>query len=292
MPGRKPCVRCARQIDAYARICPFCNWDQSEPAPSPEGVPPAVPYSPPRHHWRKGALVATGFVALVIIAFVVGSLGRGLDEKEAKAAQERTTSAAPSAVNTNPTPPKNVTLVPVTGSDTAAPLDEPITSVPASTPAQQPNDTTALPSQQYAAAAAQAKAEEQKEAQQANAITDPRALKGQPYQQTPPKPVPEASSASEPSAGQPLAQPQSARTAAVPIYKPLPHLFFDEDVAAHLTVTVTPEGHVSDVQVDEPMPDIEAVVAAVYRWQFRPATVDGNPVEARVAVDILFHGNG
>src|SRR5579864_4373334 len=84
MAGRKPCVRCSRQIDAYARICPFCNWEQSEPAPSPEEIPPAVPYSPPRHQWKKGALAATGFVALVIIAFVIGSLGRGLDEKEAK----------------------------------------------------------------------------------------------------------------------------------------------------------------------------------------------------------------
>ncbi len=290
MPERKPCVRCARKIDAYARICPFCNWDQSEPPPSPEEVPPATHYVPPRHRPRNTILAATGFVALVVIAFVVGSLSRGLDEKEARAAQERTMSAAAADANPNPTPPKNVTLVPFAGSDTAGALEEPITSAPAATPAQQPNDTTALPSQQYAEAAAQAKAEALKEAQQANNTTDPRALTGQPYRNTPPKPVPEASSESAPPAGQGPAE--QVRTVAVPIYKPLPHLMFDQDTTAHLTVTVGPDGHVDDVEVDEPIPNIDAVVAAVHGWQFRPATADGMPVQARVAVDILFHGNG
>ena len=253
-------------------------------------MPAVEPYVPHENRWRNKILAAAGFVSLVIIAFVVGSLAHGLDEKEAKAAQTRTTTAAAETDTANPTPPKNVTLVPVTGSEAAAPvIEEPITSAPATTTAQQPNDTTALPSQQYAAAAARAKAERQKEQQQATQITDPRALTGMPYQETRRASSP-AGTAAEPPANE---EPQQAPvgTSAFPEYKPLPSMTFDHQMTARLTVTVAPDGHVTDIEVNQPVPQMDRVIGAVQNWRFKPATVNGTPVQARVAVDILFNGN-
>lgn len=287
MSERKPCIRCARQIDAFARVCPYCNWDQTETAPSAEETPPVEIYAPPDNHLRNTILAGVGFVALVIIAFVVGSLVHGFDETEAKAAQSRnTTASAPG--NVNPTPPKNVTLVPVTGSDATAPvMEEPITSTPPTSTGQQPSDTTALPSQQYAAAAARAKAEQLKEQQQANQITDPRALTGAPYQQGY---QPSREPAEEPPRPDEMQAP--VRTSAFPEYKPLPRLSFDHEMTARLTVSVGPDGHVTDIEVNEPVPQMQQVIGAVQNWRFKPATLNGTPVPARVAVDILFHGNG
>src|SRR5581483_2458709 len=184
-------------------------------------------------------------------------------------------------VEVNPSPPKNITLVPVTGSEATAPVIEaPITSVPASSTAQEANDTTALPSEQYAAAAARVRAQRQAQQQQPK-VTDPRALTGAPYQEAP-----------APSAPAPPPSAQPVRTTAFPEYKPLPRMTFDRQMTARLTVTVDPDGRVTDIEVNQPVPQMPKIIAAVQNWRFRPATENGMPVTARVAVDIIFHGNG
>ena len=48
MSDRKPCVRCGRTIDGFARICPYCNWDQNAPVPANEPQQTvATDYRPP-----------------------------------------------------------------------------------------------------------------------------------------------------------------------------------------------------------------------------------------------------
>jgi len=280
MSDRKACVRCSRQIDACARICPFCNWEQSElpPPPKPRPAVKAVAHEPPWHRpWENRALTAAALGALLVIAFVVGSLMHGF----APAMKTPRSPAAPTPVEVNPSPPKNITLVPVTGSEATAPVIEaPITSVPASSTAQEANDTTALPSEQYAAAAARVRAQRQAQQQQPK-VTDPRALTGAPYQEAP-----------APSAPAPPPSAQPVRTTAFPEYKPLPRMTFDRQMTARLTVTVDPDGRVTDIEVNQPVPQMPKIIAAVQNWRFRPATENGMPVTARVAVDIIFHGNG
>src|ERR671926_117041 len=91
MTDRKSCIRCQRAIDEYARICPFCNWDQTMPPPTAEeAAAAAVPYVPPRENpWRGRILGGIAFVALIIIAFVVGTLIHGFEPSEVKASQQK-----------------------------------------------------------------------------------------------------------------------------------------------------------------------------------------------------------
>ena len=113
MSNRKPCIRCQRSIDEHARICPFCNWDQSEPVPPPDETPAPPLYVPPSQGpWHGRLLAVAAFVALIIIAFVVGMFIHGFEPSEVKAAQMKNNAPA----STTPPHRSNVTLVPVTGS--------------------------------------------------------------------------------------------------------------------------------------------------------------------------------
>src|SRR5512132_3216951 len=94
MADRKQCAKCGRAIDEYARICPYCNWDQTEPVPAAVPVQEsAVPaYVPPAdNRLRNRLLGAIGGVVLLIAAFAIGSLVHGKNppptpaEKEAAA---------------------------------------------------------------------------------------------------------------------------------------------------------------------------------------------------------------
>src|ERR1039457_2348678 len=76
MAQEKPCIRCGRPIDSYARSCVYCSWDQATPRPVEIAADPAAPvYVPPPDNRLRNRLLGTAaFVALVIIAFVIGSL--------------------------------------------------------------------------------------------------------------------------------------------------------------------------------------------------------------------------
>src|SRR5207245_5671030 len=94
------------------------------------------------------------YVEFSSIAYFVDMFIHGCDASEVKAAQMKNNAPA----STTPPHRSNVTLVPVTGPE-AAPIEQPITTAPPQAPGQQPNDATALPADQYAAAAARAKAQ-------------------------------------------------------------------------------------------------------------------------------------
>src|SRR4051794_28412543 len=183
MAERKPCLRCERPIDANARSCVYCNWDQGEKvrpvaAATATAAPAYVP--PPDTRLRNRILGAIAFVALVIIAFVVGSLVHGSDPNEAKASQTPL-HPAPTA-QAEGVPRADVTLVPVAG-DGSMQTESPVTSAPA----QQPRagnvdvtgprtDATAIPPDAYSAAAHRPRAEQQVRTN--NGIIDPRTIPG------------------------------------------------------------------------------------------------------------------
>ena len=297
MTDRKPCIRCERAIDAQAKSCPFCNWDQSQPAPPPEAnISTAPPYVPPDERpWRGKILAGVAFAALLIIAFVVGTFIHGFEPSEVKAAQKNT--PAPQAPQTfTPSPRSNVTLVPVSGSDMPQTIEQPITSAPPQAPGQQASDATAMPADQYAAAAARAKAEREA-AKKSNQIVDPRSLTGAAYQESE-KPkqaektdTSEAGSTRDTSNQEPAIRRSASRTEAFLESKPLPHISVDHDITARLNLTVSPEGRVTEIDVSEPVPEMPKLIQAVRSWRFRPATENGTPVTAKVAVDITFRAN-
>jgi TonB family protein len=295
MTERKSCIRCGRSIDEFARTCPFCNWDQTQIPPPAEETTAAPLYVPPdQKPWRNKIIGVGAFIALIIVAFVVGTFIHGFEPSEVKAAQSKNETAATTAPST-PSPRSNVTLVPVNGSG----LEEPITTAPATAPGQQPNDATALPADQYAAAAARAKAQHEAEEKTKSAMIDPRTLTANAYQpsrrdEAPASPRPRVAASDTGSSDNAAFQPESAvprRTSAYLQYKPLPHIPVDHDTTARLSLTIDPDGRVTDVDVNEPVPDMPKLLAAVQNWRFKPATENGVPVTSRVSVDITFRAN-
>jgi len=293
MTDRKSCIRCERSIDEFARACPFCNWDQTQLPPPPEETTAAPLYVPPdQKPWRNKIIGVGAFIALIIVAFVVGTFIHGFEPSEVKAAQTKNETPAPATRS----PRSNVTLVPVNGSG----LEEPITTAPATAPGQQPNDATALPADQYAAAAARAKAQQDAEEKTKSAMIDPRTLTANAYQPSPrasapPSPRRSVASSDTQSSRNAYEQPESAptpmRTSAYLQYKPLPHIPVDHDTTARLSLTIDPDGRVTDVDVNEPVPDMPKLLAAVQNWRFKPATENGVPVTSHVSVDITFRAN-
>lgn len=278
MSDKKACVRCERQIDGYARICPFCNWDQSETVPPRQETSAQPAYVPPvENRWRPKVLGAAAFAALLVVAFVVGMVVHGWEPAEVKAALAKSAPAAsvPQAHRSQ------VTLVPVTGSDMPQSIEYPITSAPPQAPGQQPNDATALPAEEYAAAAARVKA--QREAEKVKQkMVDPRSLTGAAFEPSE-KPVRPPEPEQKPAVAD--------RTEPVPEYQPVPEIHVDHDITARLNLTVGPDGKVTDIAVNQTIPEMQKLISTVQNWRFKPATENGNPVASRFSVEITFHGN-
>lgn len=280
MTERKQCVRCERPIDRYARLCVYCNWDQSETVsatPEPATTTPA--YVPPADHRARNRILAVVALAgLVIIAFVVGTLIHGFEPNEVKAAsnKEAGAAAATTTARTASVPHSDVTLVPVTESAAGPSVEPPITSAPPQAPGQEANDATALPSDQYAAVAAKAKA------QKANApAVDPRSVRGRAYENE-----------STPKLVRRDVETHAVRTEAFLEYRPLPNIHVERDTSARLALTVGADGAVKDVNIIDPIPGATPqLIAAVQNWRFRPATINGSPVSAKVTVTITLRGN-
>ncbi|HEX9162408.1 MAG TPA: energy transducer TonB [Thermoanaerobaculia bacterium] len=312
MVERKHCAHCGRPIDAYARICPYCNWDQNEtvPAARPEQSAEAT-YTPPTEH-KLGRWVLIGVVGVFVLigAFVLGSrLQRGKPVKGLDQAGKSPAAAATAPVR--PAPQANVTLVPDNGSDTP-PVEQPITSAPVANatqgvpPEYQRSDATAVSSVEYAQLAARAAAEKK----QKQAIVDPRTLTGPAYDQgtkRSPEPSPQMSSSSaEPpvTAGQsqstepaPPAAPtrEPARvivsTRPVPEYQPVPDIQVRETTVARLQLVVGADGRVKEVYVIQGIPGQTAkIIDTVQTWRFKPATENGSPVPSPFTVDLSFRG--
>lgn len=291
--GQKPCIRCSRAIDAWARICLYCNQDQTAPVAAAAPIPAAVAnYRPPEEHGIKQKLAMVGAGILVLfVAFGVGTLINSDDAVE----------TAPPLIAEKPVDDDIVRsgkradtqLVPDN-----EPIAPPITSAPAAAPdANTPNeyqrhDATAVSSVEYQQLAARAAAEKKNPA----TAVDPLSLTGRAYAQ-PPRPrrrtivVPPADpSGAQPAAGQ--SAPSVARTRPVPVYQPVPNIRIRESRTVRLDLMVGADGNVKDVAMRDVIPgQTAAIIAAVQRWRFKPATDNGVPVSAPVTVDLSFRGN-
>jgi hypothetical protein len=313
MAEKKRCIRCNRAIDPYARICPFCNWDQSDlAAPRVEQTPEQTYVPPSENLWRKYVFMVVGGVILLVAAFALGSKIQGKKPVRGLEQQGETrTTTAPSRTAQR----SDVTLVQENASDTVA-VDQPITSAPATTQAQgvppeyQRSDATAVSSVEYAQLAARADAEKKaKEKAQAQAVVDPRSLRGPAYAQgdTPVRSQPQMSSSAEPAAaGSPSEPPSSASTSPernseparvvvstkpVPEYQPIPDIQISETSTVRLELTVGADGRVHEVNVLQGIPgQTPKIISTVQTWRFRPATENGNPVSAPFTVDLSFRG--
>jgi TonB family protein len=305
MSDRRPCIRCGRTIDAYAKSCVFCNWDQTQSPSSATAEPAAAtvvaaPLVAPEQVWKKRLMLAGALAALAIIAFAIGAFVHREEKRPMPEAAKEGVTTSTQAADTH-SPRADVTLVPV--SETAA-FDPPVTSAPAPTTTDgtntalaQRNDATALPASEYAAVAERAKAE-----RAANrALVDPRSISGTAYSNgAPARPRPVAPrTAAAPATNAPMASssappPAAAarRTAPVPEYQPLPSIYVDRTMTARLRLTVGADGRVKDINIDDAIPgQTPKLISAVQSWRFRPATQNGVPVEAPFSVDISFHGN-
>ena len=309
MAERIQCIKCGRAIDAYARICPYCNWDQTEPVPAAVPVQEsAVPaYVPPAdHRIRNRLLGAVGGVLLLIVAFGIGSLVHGKNPPPAAAGKEAVVTAT--TATSRPSPRANVTLVPVT--DSNPDVEAPITSAPLPNPEQgvpteyQRTDATAVASNEYAQMAQRANAEKKKKTE---TLVDPRSITtpAVPPDNTPP---PQTSASSAPTGEQPQPQAQQppqqtdqvnfpsppariiVSTRPVPVFQPLPDVNVSQPTTAKLQLTVGKDGFVKEVTVLRGIPgETGKLIGALQRWRFKPATENGSPVEAPFTVDVSFN---
>ena len=289
MAEQKFCVRCERPIDSYARSCVYCSWDQATPRQVETAAAPAAPayVPPPDTRLRNRLLGALAFVALVIIAFILGSLIHNSDPNEAKATQTTTTHTAPAAT-TDPTHRATVTLVPVDGGASTQ-YESPVTSAPAQPPSAgnvevngDRTDATALPSEAYSAAAQRVRVE--RDVRTNKGMVDPRTIAGS-VEQSPIRSTHRA-------AAQQRTVPAMivSRTEPIPLYQPVPPMRVDRAASARLILTLTNEGRVQDINIAQSIPgEMPRLVAAVQNWRFKPATENGHPVTSTFAVDITVH---
>ena len=279
MSEKKQCVNCQRNIDMGARTCLYCNWWQADkPAAKPQpAAVEAVPPPQPQPRWNGKLLGIVAFAALLVIAFVIGSLVHGFEPSEVKAAQK----PAPAAVATEaPAPPTaNIPLVPDNSPAPAGPIEQPATTTTTAPPltttvtGAMGTDATAMTSQQYGAT--QAAPPPAGSAQ----TVDPRSVSGTVYGQTEPS-MPRA-----PRPRRSTIASHAAETQPVPEYQPVPSLHGHGH--ARLTLTVDTSGRVRDIDVVNPLPgEMGRLIAAVQSWRFKPATSNGTPVTSRFTVDI------
>ena len=308
MDEKKPCARCDRPIDPYARICPYCNWDQTSTAPPPAQQPPSATagYTPPQErNWRRHALFIGGGILVLVASFFVGALINSDDTPEN--APTPVTDEIGQQENVARTRRADVTLVPV--SDGGMPSELPITSAPIANPAEgvpteyQRSDATAVSSVEYAALAQRAEAE--RKAQQR--MVDPRSITGPAYAQGTPRPPrspavppPMTSGAQESLSDRASDREVDARnrpparvverTRPVPQSQPIPNISVTEPVTARLELTIGADGRVTAVRIKKSIPGKTAeLIGAVQRWRFKPATENGVPVSAPFNVDISFN---
>ena len=280
MSEKKQCVNCNRGIDVAAKSCLYCNWWQAEKPQAKSqqaGAPSAT--SAPVNHRNRNILGAIAFVALLIIAFVIGSLIHGFEPSEVKAAQQPKTPGAVVATQAPEPPTANIPLVP-DNSAPPGPIDQTTTNaaggVTTTVSGAMGGDATAMTSQQYGAL--QQPAQPQQQVQ----TVDPRSVTGTVYGQTQPTPPrvprPQPQRRPEPSTVSHMTQP-------VPEFQPVPSLHGHGH--AKLTLTVGPDGHVRDIDIVEPLAgEMGRLIGAVQSWRFRPAMDNGVPVTSRFTVDI------
>ena len=317
MSERNPCIRCDRAIDAWSKICPFCNWDQSKPAPPPDAAPRqmAGPQYVPEDD-LKAQLKAKGFYALGGVLVLVASFLVGMVINSDGAPDE-----APVPLSEQEdkpvVPPIKRADTPLVPTNEKGGIEQPITSAPAAAPEGVPtgyerSDATAVSSVEYSDLAKRAKAERER----MSVLVDPRELSGAAYAQgrhpaparrvapmtaqqrqqvgLPPAGAPPLNGNAMPD-GMQQKQPEpgrarrAIRTRPVPQFQPIPRLAATG--TARLTLIIGADGRVRDINIERALNRNTAdLVAAVHKWRFKPATEDGEPVAAPYSVDISFGG--
>jgi len=281
MSEKKQCVNCNRGIDVAAKSCLYCNWWQAEkPAARPSEAAAVAAPAPvrPERHWNRKILGGIAFAALLIIAFVIGSLIHGFEPREVKAAQQP---KAPAVVTTQETPAQPTANIPLVPDNSATPaIEQPMTTVPTTTTMSgaMGGDATAMTSQQYGAAVQRG----MQPAPQMPQTIDPRSVTGTVYGQTQPS-LPDMD---RPRMPRPQHRTATARmTQPVAEYQPVPSL--RGHGRARLSLTVGTDGRVHDIDILQPMQgDMGRLIGAVQSWRFKPATENGTPVTSRFTVDI------
>lgn len=294
MDEKKPCIRCERAIDQWAKICPFCNQDQEAAVPSQQ-IPPApvAAYRPPSEYdLKKKGMMAGAGALLLAASFAVGMFinsdgapKNAPDTVEEQIAKEEAQRAVPPARRAD-TP-----LVPT--NEPGGIVEQPITSAPvANDPNAAPDDyqrsdATAVSATEYAEMARRAKAEKDRLAE----LVDPRSITGPAYAQGQRTQTPARSTnARRASAGTTLAPVRrvSMRTRPVPEHQPLPDNLSGAG-NAKLSLLVGADGRVRRVDIQQPLNRRTAdLVSAVQSWRFKPATENGRPVSAPYSVEIKF----
>jgi len=268
MANHRNCIKCGRGIDEFARVCPYCNWWQSQPVPAQQPVAAPVEQvtqNDPRRLYSVLGGIAFGL--LLIVVFAIGAFFHG--STPAKAAQQ------PAA--TQPSPSRvSVTLIPVTEGMPPPAADSPITAIPpqGTTTTLGPSDLTALPSDQYAAAAARLRASQP---QATGNVVDPRSITGSPYEAPAQRPSSHARAVA------------SVETQPVPLFQPVPHVRVDREATAQLGLLVGTDGRVQDIDIQRDVPGVMGpLIGTVQQWRFRPATQNGEPVSSRFTVAVTF----
>ncbi|MCU1349985.1 MAG: putative sensor protein [Acidobacteria bacterium] len=320
MSDKKPCIRCGRGIDAYAKNCVYCNWDQSvaPPVEGTENIVGAAPayIAPKDNRVRNRVLGIGGFIVLLIAAFSIGTFMHGFDPNEVSTLRDDKPVVTVTGGASNPAPSRpDLQVIPANPNNTVA-GEAPITSAPATTTAAgvpneyQRNDATAATSEEYAQLAARAKAERQTLGVDPRTVGGPAYGGAQPHRRIPstqprsglPSPIPGAMTSASPngsgfpsvaSNGSPNGEPQPGRillrTRAQPEYQPIPQIRVDRDTTARLDLTIGDDGRVRDVNILNAIPGETAkLIAAVQAWRFKPATENGRPVPSHFSVDISF----
>jgi TonB family protein len=312
MSDKKPCIHCNRNIDAQAKLCVYCNWDQSVTPPSPEvqetmvGAAPAY-VAPKDNRVRNRVIGIAGFVVLLIAAFSIGTFMHGFDPDEVSTMKGDKQVVTVTGGPTTPAPSRaDLQVVPANPNNTIV-GEAPITSAPSTNTAAgvpgeyQRNDATAATSEEYAQLAARAKAEKQ------TLGVDPRTVGSPAFGGVPARPRRMPSTTRTTAAALPLGTPLPPMTSGVtngeprrgqilirtrpqPEYQPIPNIRVDRDTVARLDLTIGADGRVQDVNILNAVPGETArLIAAVQSWRFKPATENGSPVPSHFSVDVSFH---
>lgn len=320
MAGKKPCFRCGRQIDDWARICPFCNSDQTvrtEAAVQHETPSIELPVRRKRNpsdFFRTvpgRVAIGLGIVLLLGGTFAIGTIVYSLGSaSETGEVDEAPASPAPLGARTEAVDgsPGGLVLVP-TGAAVTSFEQSPQQSQPAAEGSGDEGlveslrrDATALSAEVYARMArAERVLQQRREQEIQNQTTDPRAIKAPPAwaagQRRPPDQPPREQAPPTGTTTQPPGEADESRAARrtppVPVSQPIPALdSVQVSGTVRLNLTIDSSGRVREVEIVQSVPGITAkLVGAVRRWRFRPATEDGKPVQGMFPVEVSFNAS-
>ena len=329
MAAKKPCFRCSRKIDDWARICPFCNADQSsravEAAPEHEVASIELPTrrkTTPNDFFRTvpgRVVIGLGILALLGGTFAIGTVVYSLGSASDTAGTSPDQGAPPppgAVTRAVDGAPGGLTLVPsggaVTSFEQSAPQEQPATGTTGEPPESMRRDATALSAEVYARMAqAERLMQQRREQELRKQAADPRSIEAPPAwaagqrrptqpapQQPPTTTLPQSATKTPPQPEPREPQPRdddearaARRTPPIPISQPIPSAdSISGSGTVRLNLTVDAAGRVREVEIVQSAPGITAqLISSVRRWRFRPATEGGQPVEGIFPVEVSFN---